>query len=206
MHVSQNPGKYALYELLGLMVLCVVSPLYVITQYYYKSLYTNEGYLTFTLPANNKMIVSSKIIVTLIWATIFCASVFISLVAITPESVVHVFKEGIDPKALLMIIYLLIVMFLMGLSGVMALIFSICIGSRWRNHSTIGSILCFFVLGITLLSVYLKNLGMSVAHRGDIFWGYEDLFCVPNLICSIVLIAVFFVATVNITSKKLNLD
>ena len=206
MHVSENPGKYALYEVLGLMILCVVSPLYVITQYYYKSLYTNEGYLTFTLPANNKMIVSSKIIVTLIWATIFCASVLISGCTITPESIVHVFKEGIDPKALLTIIYLLLVMFLMGLSGLMALIFSICIGSRWRNHSTIGSILCFFVLGITLLFVYLNNLHISITRRHDIFWGYEDLFCIQNLICSIVLIVVFFVATVHITSKKLNLD
>ena len=204
-HWSQDT-EYALIELLGLMVLCVIAPMYMISKYYCKSLYTNEAYLTYTFPAKNKVIVSSKIIVTLIWATIFCASAFISLVALSPESIMHVINEGIDPKAALTIIYLLFVMFLMGIAGVMALIFSICIGNLWRNHSTIGTILCFTVLGFTLMFVYLKNLGMSVAHRGDHFWGYEDLFCIQNLVCSIVFIAIFFVATVNITSKKLNLD
>ena len=204
-HWSQDT-EYGLIELLGLMALFVIAPLHMISKYYCKSLYTNEAYLTFTLPAKNKVIVSSKIIVTLIWATIFCASAFISLMALSPESIVHVFKEGIDPKALLTIIYLLFVMFFMGMAGVMALIFSVCIGNLWRNHNTIGTILCFTVLGFTLMFVYLKNLGMSVAHRGDCFWGEEDLFCIQNLVCSIVFIAIFFVATVHITSKKLNLD
>lgn len=204
-HFSQD-STYALIELLGLMALFVIAPLHMISKYYCKSLYTNEAYLTFTLPAKNKVIVSSKIIVTLIWAIIFCASAFLSLVAGTPESIIHVLNEGIDPKAALTIIYLLFVMLLMGLAGVMALIFSICIGNLWRNHSTIGTILCFTVLGFSLMIVYLKNLWMSVAHRGDIFWGYEDPFCIQNLICSIVLIVVFFVATVHITGRKLNLD
>ncbi|RKM56642.1 hypothetical protein D6853_07640 [Butyrivibrio sp. X503] len=209
---------YALYSLtpmsssdaatLDLMIhtaLSVIAPLYVITRYYIKSLYTKEAYLLYTLPASNKEIVSSKIIVTCIWAVIFMISMLISAVLFQPG----VFIESIRKHGMIEAIpglYSTFVLMLMGLAGVMAVLFSICIGQLLKTFKTVGSLISCFVFGSAILITIIFNTIISASHRRDGYWGYENLFCIANLICPIIFIIIFYFATVHITTRKLNLD
>ena len=69
--------------MLGFSILAIISAIFVafflIYQRYYRSMFTDEGYLTFTLPVKPNQILFSKIFVGVIWAIITAISTFIGI-------------------------------------------------------------------------------------------------------------------------------
>ena len=105
---------------------------------YYKSLYSAEGYLAFTLPASIKQVISSKMLTGAIWTFTVFVSIIIG-VCLHNESSRNVFlSEDIGGS-----IVAFIILSLIAVSNIFISYFSVTIGCLWKKHKLIGTIICY---------------------------------------------------------------
>ena len=209
-----------------LISVCVLSLVYVVVRYY-KSLYTSEGYLTFTLPATVTEILSAKMLVGFIWQVINYLCVFLSgclafggfiLWGIRSSDIIlqdvvesfgdvmnEIFGIGWSPMLLVYILFLLVGI----ITNLLTFYFSISLGQLWQQHKVLGSIIFYFVVRfvIGLLGTFISigsgsfNI-LFTATTADYFthimWS--------GLVLNIILSVVMYFGCIFITNKKLNLD
>ena len=81
-HYSANTDEMTVPEILGMSVLIIIAfSLFILTAVvvlfdFHKSLYAEQGYLTFTLPVKSWKILLSKVIVSTVWFVIALAALF----------------------------------------------------------------------------------------------------------------------------------
>jgi len=206
----------------GLFILSIV---YLIV-HYYRSLYTQQGYLSFTLPATITEVVSSRMIVGCIWSMGIAAAFIVCLVLTLLTSVGDLIAKnyidivdsldyiaetfGLNNFASFSFVYLIIFL-LSVISSMLMLMFCISVGQLWQKHKIIGAILCYFatrfVLG--LISMILQ-LG-----TGIMYTAFENTSEIDNMLSaglirtgvySVVCILVFYFVSIYISNKQLNLD
>lgn len=199
---------------------------------YYKSLYSSQGYLTFTLPATTNEILFSKMLVAYIFELInilciilsfglvmwgivswsidnsyYMSTVFTNLWEDMSEYFydVPVAISGIF-CALTRLIYFLMTFF-----------FAISLGQLWQKHRIIGAIVSYFGIKIVISIVYtfikiaLANNDISdtvdISYYSDVNVG--SLFVMAAIIKAVeylLVSAVMYFGCVYITKHKLNLE
>lgn len=196
---------------------------------YYKSLYTTEGYLTFTLPATTTEILSAKMLVAIIWQVVTCICVLLSVMMLIGSFILYGVHSGtvnlatmlrefhdeflatfgiIDALTTSFYIIKIIMQLILNL---MIFFFAITLGQLWQQHKIIGSIIAYFcirfIYGIfsffmNLFSGSLSILFSSMADPGRYFSHTTNV----ALIISIVVSVAMYIGCIVITDKKLNLD
>ena len=84
-HYAKKAGEMTIAEMLGVSVLLIVSMcLFILTVVvvltdFQKTLYGEQGYLTFTLPVKSWMILGSKVLVSTVWFVVALAALFGSM-------------------------------------------------------------------------------------------------------------------------------
>jgi len=206
-----NSEKFMVMAFLLIPVLATLAAIYMI-RYYYKTIYQPQAYLSFTLPAKITEIVNSKILVTFIWALLF----------VVPPLSIGVFGLNLaerlyDPyyKELAasgytadLIMFLLIIFFIIFeiFVQIMAFFFCLSIGQLCHNHKLKGTILSYIGIAIASMSLFFYNMNMHQIKKDTWLWSYNDIFCPANIISAIILFIGFYVATIKITEKNLNLE
>ena len=133
---------------------------------FYKSMYTDEGYLTHTLPVTSHQLLLSKILVMAAWNLISTLAILASMFvfglmvasAFETGDITQAFRrmwgmgelQGIGTFAVGMVLLILTDC----ISGPMLLIGAITIGQLLRNHRILGSIGAYFGLN-TVLQIIL---------------------------------------------------
>ena len=197
--------------------------------HYYKSLYTSQGYLTFTLPTTTTKILSAKMLVAFIWQIVCCLCVTISVSFLVGSFVIWGLQNGeIEIWEAFTEAYNEF-MNLFGLSGVflasryifsllmqiimnlMMFFFAITIGQLWQKHKILASVVAYFVIrfvfGIVSFIVNLFSGSLSILLVNDTDPGrYFSHTTLVSLILSIVVTVGMYIASIMITDKKLNLD
>ncbi|MDO5147207.1 MAG: hypothetical protein Q4D60_09410 [Eubacteriales bacterium] len=200
---------------------------------FYKSVFTDQGYLTNTLPVTPNQIILSKGITGLAWTVINFLTVILSclLYGVDSFSASEMFRSfGEFFRALYQapacmwcgFTLLLLAPFLM----IATLYFSVAVGNLVANHKIGGAVITYFITNFILQILYLLVCASTLVtsakkfsgaietnmsnHNMDMVYSAANHLLCPWLIASIILtaviIAAFWLVTKWIMTKKLNLQ
>ncbi len=203
--------KFVVAAFLLIPVLATLAAIYMI-RYYYKTIYQTQAYLSFTLPAKITEIVNSKILVTFIWALLFVIpplSIGFFGFNLAERLYDPYYKElaasGYTADLLILLLATFFIIFEI-IVQIMAFFFCLSIGQLCRKHRLPVTVLSYIGIAIASMILYFYNIRMCEMKRGTWGWDYTDLFCPANIISAIILFIGFYVATIKITEKNLNLE
>ena len=196
---------------------------------YYRSLYTAQGYLTFTLPATTTEILSAKMIVAFIWQILMSICIVLSLMFLAggfmiyglqnnPEDILEFFDDFFSGFSDLMgivgvagVIRYIFNMILSIMVSLMMYFFAISIGQLWQKHKILGSVLAFFGIRFlygtasSIISLLTGSFRLMIVESSDPgkFFSHTTI---VSLVISLVAIIGMYIGSILITDKKLNLD
>lgn len=217
----------------GAIMCCAVGTAVYLAVRYYRSMYSNEGYLTHTLPVTSNQLLLSKMINFSIWELLSAVCVFFSILLFVVfvtmregdfRSLLDSFREVFaDMQTILnsrvatgweMFVVLLIVLFLVStVSKALLYMGSVNIGQLWARHRVAGAILVY--AGITVVMQIITQMVMIVfmmsADRLGIFesdyvFGFVNQVMGVALLMQIVIGAVMYGVSLLILKKKINLE
>ncbi|MBD5549585.1 MAG: hypothetical protein HDQ96_00175 [Lachnospiraceae bacterium] len=197
---------------------------------FYKNLFTDEGYLMFTLPVKTSDLLLSKALVSVFWKLISIIFTVLSILGIasvgiaylSDTSIIQFFqefsevfqellaelRETLAIPISLFILWLLII-------GICSLFFStlfiytcICLGQFWSKHKIGGAIIAYFGLRF-VFNIFKRIFTIPVINFFDtdnLSTGGWILLMFVSLVIMGGLCAALYCACNYIMSKKLNLD
>lgn len=217
-----------------LLVVIVVGTVVYFAVHFYRTMYTDEGYLTHTLPATKHQLLVSKILVSGIWEIIILAMTYLSLAALVLSAVMTVMPDGYTLKEFLeqigngfgmlrelleeefglnFLVYkiMLLVVTLIGPFVSMTTIFgAISMGQLFTKHRVMMAIVSY--IGISVLNGILGSIVDSIAGSAifragnEDFGAYFDVSMWQGIIVNLLIgVAMYFVSHF-VTTKKLNME
>ncbi len=222
------------------LLLVVVAALYIVTivtimVHFQKSLYGDQGYLTFTLPVKSFSILTSKVLVSGLWYLLATFSAMASLLIVTDalskslgeegisliDTLLGIFDENLNVGALVfMLACVLINSFVSVFLYILEVCFAITISNTrpFQKHHVIFTLL-FSAITVIVASIINSWLADSLLLGVTLDDGGENLKLVTDLadanitcvnimpaIISLVFAVGFFFATHYVMKKKINLQ
>lgn len=215
---------YIIIYVIGIIAIMIATFFYLVKRIQI-NLFSDEGYLTHTLPVTPTQILTSKVLVFWGWMAIDFLCVTASfLILMTNKDSLPQIGQGFRlvwqalSTADGSILISGILMIAAGLAQYMLydtglLFFSICLGNLFKNHKTLGAIASFFGIKILTSMVTTGILLMVTPTNG--FFGvivnqsngnYGNLFFIVSLIWYTILGIGFFFGSKYILTNKLNLE
>lgn len=222
--------------LFALMVAVEVVAFVMIIRRFYTSFFTDEGYLTFTLPVTTTEHILSKFVVAAVWQ--FLAGI-VSLLAVAlvvggaflgygipegfAEELAFVWQEftavfaefgaifGVSDAFLPVMLVLSIIITLISVaSSIFLLYFSISLGCMLaKKHRVIAGIVCYYVVStaFSVVGSFVQSI-LQFATLTDVaaFEPFMIAVLVSSLVLSIVQLLLCYIGTKWVLTKKLNLD
>lgn len=213
---------FTLYFVL-VVALCVMT-LVVIIQRFYKNLFTDEGYLMFTLPVKTWEMVFSKLVVGLMWCVVcglmlVISAFIISLGSFSMLEVTQAISVGYaDFHAQFgisfnVILFELMLFFLAGgISSILMIYASIAIGQLFNQHRIIAAFGAYIVITIILQIIASVLLAVGVVSNIEVMLEGIDAvnavqwFINGTTIFNVILCVLFYFCTQYIMQKHLNLE
>lgn len=196
---------------------CFIMTYIFIVSDFYKTMVSNQGYLTHTLPVKTSTILNSKLIIAFLWQIIIFVLVTLSILLFFVGHIDSSFQYaiidfnnsvGIDIGQFLG--FITACMVIGAISSPLMFYASIAIGHLFGSHKVLGAILAYFVIYtiIQIISVIvLVALGWSSLYVPtptdpllfrSIMWF--------TIIFSFIISIIFYIVTNYVLSKKLNLE
>lgn len=198
---------------------------------YYKNMYTDEGYLTHTLPATPRQLLWTKVINMSIWSLIGVASILVGILAFIAMLFLFLAPDGISLGEAaaellvvlenpvmdgwqLFIVIMLLFFFISAFSGTMMIIGSVNIGQMVRKHRILGAVGAYFAIytviqTINMIIMFPMIFGMTFAMEDtdelSIFAIYNPIYGAMALVFLIVSVILYFVSE-YLLRKKLELE
>lgn len=202
--------------------------------HFYRSMYTDEGYLLHTLPVTKNQILVSKILVSVIWVFLvyigLMLSIFIFLLVLISvaagEDVFMVMRELTEIlgelKDLFSILFeeleitwtvvASILNLILGVPMAVIIMFgAVSLGQLFSKHRVLMAILCY--VGILIVRWLLRSVihgiswaGMISSTTGQGFFDYTNMTLYSDLVLELFLAVGCYLASYFITSKKLNME
>lgn len=219
-------GLYIFVYVLFIFAIVVATYVYLAIRFQ-KNLFSDEGYLTHTLPVSPTKLIWSKMLVAWAWIAIdfLCVAVSVLLLLLfkeTSASMGELFqsvfglltgKYGTQNQIFLIILLFVGLIQVFGFYTTLAL-FSMCLGNLFKTHKILGAIVSFF--GINTVVSLVSTLLMFLVPAWSPLWdsvettnqvssqqiGFFLCYLVLYLVCSVI----FFLGSRYILSKKLNLE
>ena len=192
-----------------------------------KNLFSDEGYLTHTLPVKPTQILWSKVFVIWTWSVIDFICVMISVFTLITykDTLPEILKGASTFFGTLFGSFGFtnwleeVITLLAGLSQYfgfypLLLLFAMCLGNLFKSHKIMGTLLSFFGLNIvlsflsTMITFIIPGLSpfMQANLTQDNLSVYSGRLMIFTLVWNILFSAIFFVGSRDILTKKLNLD
>lgn len=195
---------------------------------FYKSMYTDEGYLTHTLPVTARQLLLAKGIHMAIWTALtslailvsffICGSMVILFLSPVRAELLEVWQElqlnwrelvGFDTiNIICSIIFMMIASIIYGTTMVMG---SVSIGQNLTKHKILGSIGAYFALNTIVSMVSMVALvpamilQISNIERYNPFTNISIMYWVFGAVYLAISVGLYFISE-YMTKKKLNLD
>ena len=217
----------------GAIMCCAVGTSIYLAVRYYRSMYSNEGYLTHTLPVTSNRLLLSKMINFSIWEllSIICIMfnimlfvAFIALREVGYRSLFESFRDVFaDIQAILnseyttgweLFMVLTIILILVGtVSKSLLYMGSVNIGQLWARHRVAGAILVY--AGVTVavqivtqaaMIIFMTSADQLGMLQNDYVFSFLNQVMAVSLLMQIVIGAVMYVVSLLILKKKVNLE
>ena len=192
-----------------------------------KNLFSDEGYLTHTLPVTPTQLLWSKVFVIWTWSIIdFICVVLSVLLLISYKETLPILLEntstvfqilsgsfGVTDQLAKIVAVLDGIIQYFGFYPLL-LLFSMCLGNLFKSHKVLGTILSFFGLNIilgllnTMITLIIPRLSpfMQANLTQDNLSVYSGRLMIFTLVWNILFSVIFFMGSRYILTKKLNLD
>lgn len=210
-----------LFTYISVMIVVCSATYLIIAVYFYKNLFTHEGYLTLTLPASPVQHLNAKTLSGILWLIIDLAVIALSLVLLlmTPATMQHAYEFGsifqqqfgIAPTTYL--IYIAAFLLLGALTSPLIIYVCIAIGQLFSNHRILGAVVVYFVF--TMLLQFVMTACLILSGALPFSFNYSGLTLNYNIffdiglkisIVWVILEGVFsYFVTLHILKKKINL-
>ncbi len=225
LQAQEDQRLYEMFTILGLVYLSLYI-IYFIAYYimtsvfivydFYKTMVSDQAYLTHTLPVKASTLIWSKTLTAVIWqmaaglmillaALLFMAGHFADIPAREITDFIH-YMYGMSTASLCL--YMAASILLSAFCGPLMFFASIAIGHLFGRHRIIGAIASYMgiytVLQI-LTTVVMVCMGYRLDSNYDMSWFFGN-FMIYTLCYSVVAIAVFYWITNRIFSRNLNLE
>lgn len=202
---------------------------------FYRTMYTDEGYLLHTLPVTKNQILISKILTGTIWVLITYVAMFVSVVlfilfmmeAIEPGSVgvlmsnlpqffhaIGIALRDMDHSARMTLIHFLVsgcLSILLGIPSALITIFgAISLGQLFSKHRVLMAILCY--VGIMIVTSIITSVVRTLSYTSSILFSTEEMFGYIfsyidlTLVVHLLMAVGFYSLSYFITSRKLNME
>lgn len=204
--------------------------------HFYKTMYTDEGYLTHTLPVTKNNLLFSKIFISGVWVLILLLAVYVSIFAllnfmfgtILPDeysvwefwrmfskefgdAIAEAIREGLGINLTVYGIYFIVSILISPFITIIILFGAISMGQLFTKHRVLMAIVSY--IGVMIINGILSSIieGIFTAAYVDgnsarALGGYFN----TNLICSavinIVIAVVMYLVSWYVSAKKLNME
>lgn len=216
--------SYMLYLLV--IVAASLGTYMVIAVRFYKSIFSDEGYLTNTLPVTRSSILLSKMISGGLWTVldvclialstyILLSTTFLKEMLITHQTDIIQELNFSNITELTHCIYIIVFIFIISALSALPIIYaSIILGQLFENHKILGSVVVYFALTtlISLLSTILMGVtgllkdAMTMANTSINFREYlMQLFTICTIL-TVSFAVVSYIVSHIVFNKKLNLS
>ena len=217
----------------GAIMCCAVGTSIYLAVRYYRSMYSNEGYLTHTLPVTSNQLLLGKMINFSIWEllSIICVMfnimlfvAFIALREVGYRSLFESFREVFaDMQAILsseyttgweLFMVLTLILILIGtVSKSLLYMGSVNIGQLWARHRVAGAILVY--AGVTVavqivtqaaMIIFMTSADQLGMLQNDYVFSFLNQIMGVSILLQIVIGVVMYVVSLLILKKKVNLE
>lgn len=201
-----------------IVVPCVTTILIVVR--YYKSLYTDEGYLTLTLPATRGQLLFSKGFAACVWSILDLVIVIggCAIIILIPQVTQNSTEMMLELEKALEMSPSLFFWSTVGISAIGCLgnvalyYFSVSVGQLLSSHRVIGAVVAYFAIS-TVASILMLIIMFAVGYD-PFFSASPDTFAVTALLSAykataimcVVETILFFGGTYYLLQKKTNLN
>lgn len=207
------------------MASVMILTVFLIIQRFSKTVYGDEGYLTHTLPVKSRDIIISKTIAAIAWMALsgIVAMISVAIMAFYPDffkdftSAYKAFAAEMGQEGIRQIFgtlgYMTIVSILAAISGIMMIYMSISIGQLFKKK-LMGSIAAF--LGVSFISsIIVGFIGNSpIADMIEVMMNNDTASVIAGMntlmlflsVFYIIKIAIYYLVTNHLMTKKLNLE
>lgn len=183
---------------------------------FYKTMVSDQAYLTHTLPVKASTLIISKTLTAVFWEAVtnlvigisfaFFAAGHVSLADV--QAVFLEMSETLDIYAFKFMIYLIVSIVLGAFSGPLMFFASIAIGHLFGKHRIIGAVLSY--MGIyaamqTVSTVVMVVMGYNFS-SSFLFGRFMDHYIWYTILFCVVTTAAFYWITNFVFSRKLNLE
>ena len=199
--------------------------------HFYKTMYTDEGYLTHTLPVTPRQLLVSKWIPMAGWLYIMSAAMIVAMLLFAAMAVFFIRPDGMALAEIMaemgvlfdelgelfsgkggvgFILSMILMVVVSGFSGAMLVIGSVTIGQLLGKHKILGAIGAYFAINtvVSTLSMFAMIPTMIKTETMEVVSPFEILtptYFIMSIIMIMLTVALFFVSEL-IMRKKLNLD
>ncbi len=209
-------GVLLAFVIIGLVVYMVSAYIMLYTQFY-RNKFTDEGYLTFTLPAPTWQILLSSVLNIALWSVLISGAILLSMLLLTLIGV----PKGIDSPIADMLEEMQIEVSLgddwllyqaqnalSGLAGIIIWLGSITLGATWAKRHPIGAAIgIYYLISMArgILQTFLLSSVLANAYSlEDVAEGLNRSVTAQTFSQVVVAVALFFLAN-HLLKKKLNL-
>ena len=199
--------------ILGMVVILVVCYFYPII-YFYRNLFSRQGYLTFTLPVSPWSILFSKTFVGFFWYIVTGVVAMFSLWAITgfqriPRETLaylnHYFAQEIGMNFNVFMGWIVVITISALLWTLMTAYFSITVGQLYARHKIIASVVVY--VGVYTVTQVLVTIALvPFIFRSPTQETIVSVALYSTLVFSLVFSPIFYGLSGLIMRKKVNLD
>lgn len=222
-----------------LYLLLLVGAVYAVMIYigvrFYKTTYTDEGYLLHTLPVTKHQILLSKLLVSSLWMFIIYVALTASVVlfalfiaeAVSPGSIGEMMAylpdffgeigealrnmSGRDRMDLVHFLISLTLNLLVGIpSSILAIFCAVSLGQLFSKHRVLMAILCY--VGILIIVAIINTVVRTVSYTGILVFDFShvlgELFTLLDMsaVQNLLMGVGFYLLSYYIASKKLNME
>lgn len=199
--------------------------------HFYKTMYTDEGYLTHTLPVTPRQLLVSKLLPMAGWIYIMSIAMVVSMLLFAFMAVMFIRPDGMTTMQIFaeikevfaelgamlseqggigFLLSMLLMVVTSGFSGAAMMIGSVTIGQLVSKHKILGSIGAYFAINsiastvsmLAMMPTMIGTAGKEVISPYDIL---TPTYAVTSIIMLVIAVVLFFVSEL-ILRKKLNLD
>lgn len=181
--------------------------------YFYKNLFTDQGYLTFTLPVSRWKVLLSKVIATFIYYLINLFFILTSFLVLSLgdskkaswSSMVKDIEKEIGMSILSLGLIILVIVLAQIYYSITMTFFSVTLGQLFKGNKILGSILAFIGISVIMQIVSSLSLLIGVSHLETIANRSPMYLLSSSIIVSLVFGSLFYLLSGLILKKKINL-
>lgn len=162
---------------------CSVGTMLIIAIRFYKTTYTDQGYLTHTLPVESKTLLAAKTITSVLCYLLMLIGIFATIIIILGVAFFHIgnvssydaqymqrmaasalseitasFKEDYGISFATFVVFYILFLIISCISGIMTVLGCISLGQLYAKHRIIGAIIAYF--GVMSVQQFISYLAM----------------------------------------------